>query len=245
MSQTPVKRAASSCGLGVLGVAALVLTRPSGRLPSLTHLSSWLQATPVDAALLTVTWLLGWAAVAWLTVIAFLAAASAMPGLIGALSRWLLRLIAPRALRRTVELALGISLAAGPIFGGVALAAAPPAAQPNAVLSLPTLDRPLGAIPSLDRPSLDRPSLDRPSLDRPSVAAPSLDRPRQATTTKRPVSVHRGDSLWLIAARGLGHDASDAQIAAEWPRWYEANRGAIGDDPQLIQPGQQLQPPQR
>jgi len=52
-----------------------------------------------------------------------------------------------------------------------------------------------------------------------------------------------GDCLWDIAARHLGPGATDAQIAAEWPRWYAANRHLIGDDPDLIQIGLRLQAP--
>jgi nucleoid-associated protein YgaU len=55
--------------------------------------------------------------------------------------------------------------------------------------------------------------------------------------------VRPGDSLWLIAARRLGPDATDEQVAANWPRWYAANRSAIGDDPSLIEPGQVLHAP--
>ncbi|KGN36992.1 hypothetical protein N803_16380 [Knoellia subterranea KCTC 19937] len=57
------------------------------------------------------------------------------------------------------------------------------------------------------------------------------------------VVVHRGDSLWSIAARHLGPRATDAEIAAEWPRWFEANRSVIGDDPDRILPGQILRVP--
>jgi nucleoid-associated protein YgaU len=60
-----------------------------------------------------------------------------------------------------------------------------------------------------------------------------------------PVGVRPGDSLWAIAARHLGPDATDAQIAAEWPRWYAANRAVIGDDPDIIEVGQQLLPPDK
>ena len=55
--------------------------------------------------------------------------------------------------------------------------------------------------------------------------------------------MRRGDSLWSIVARQLGPGASDAEIAHEWPRWFEANAAVIGDDPDLILPGQQLVPP--
>jgi nucleoid-associated protein YgaU len=57
------------------------------------------------------------------------------------------------------------------------------------------------------------------------------------------VVVHEGDSLWSIAARHLGPTTTDAQIAAEWPRWWAANRDVIGPDPSLIYPGQRLRPP--
>ncbi len=57
------------------------------------------------------------------------------------------------------------------------------------------------------------------------------------------IVVKRGDTLWGIAATDLGPGASAAQIAAHWPRWYEANRLMIGPDPDLILPGHILQPP--
>jgi nucleoid-associated protein YgaU len=57
------------------------------------------------------------------------------------------------------------------------------------------------------------------------------------------VVVRRGDCLWDIAARRLGPDATDAQIAAEWPQWYATNRAVIGDRPDLLEPGQRLRPP--
>jgi LysM repeat protein len=57
------------------------------------------------------------------------------------------------------------------------------------------------------------------------------------------VVVHRGDTLWDIAARHLGPDANNAQVAAEWPRWHAANRSTIGPDPNLILPGQRLRMP--
>ena len=49
-------------------------------------------------------------------------------------------------------------------------------------------------------------------------------------------TVKKGDSLSKIAKRVYG----DAQ---QWRRIYEANRGIIGDNPDLIQPGQALKLP--
>ncbi|MFW5474626.1 LysM peptidoglycan-binding domain-containing protein [Knoellia sp. CPCC 206450] len=57
------------------------------------------------------------------------------------------------------------------------------------------------------------------------------------------VVVHRGDTLWSIAAAHLGPDADDAEVARAWPRWFEANRDVIGHDPDLLLPGQVLRVP--
>ena len=57
------------------------------------------------------------------------------------------------------------------------------------------------------------------------------------------VVVHRGDTLWSIVADRLGPDADATRIAQEWPRWYAANRTAIGDDPDLLQVGASLHAP--
>jgi nucleoid-associated protein YgaU len=57
------------------------------------------------------------------------------------------------------------------------------------------------------------------------------------------VVVHRGDTLWDIAADHLRPGANNTQVAAEWPRWHAANRSTIGPDPDLILPGQHLRIP--
>ena len=67
--------------------------------------------------------------------------------------------------------------------------------------------------------------------------------PRDRQTGVGAVVVRRGDSLWDLAARHFGPNASAADIAAEWPRWYAANREVIGPDPDLLLPGERLVPP--
>lgn len=57
------------------------------------------------------------------------------------------------------------------------------------------------------------------------------------------IVVLRGDTLWSLAERSLGAEASDAQVAAECRRWFDANQDVIGDDPDLIKPGQILSAP--
>lgn len=57
------------------------------------------------------------------------------------------------------------------------------------------------------------------------------------------IIVRRGDTLWTIAARTLPTGARTADIVNSWHRWYQVNRGVIGDDPNLIRPGQRLKRP--
>jgi hypothetical protein len=56
--------------------------------------------------------------------------------------------------------------------------------------------------------------------------------------------VRRGDTLWDVVRHHLGPDATDAEVAAEWPRWHAANRAVIGADPDLLLPGQVLHAPE-
>ncbi|MDT0213598.1 LysM peptidoglycan-binding domain-containing protein [Rothia sp. ARF10] len=73
--------------------------------------------------------------------------------------------------------------------------------------------------------------------------ASGTDRPGANRPDADEVVVRRGDTLWSIAAAHLGADAEDAEVARAWPRWFEANRDVIGDDPDRILPGQVLRVP--
>lgn len=87
----------------------------------------------------------------------------------------------------------------------------------------------------------------RPPVVEPGLLGTKVSRAAQQTggPSAKEVVVLDGDSLWSIAARDLGPTASDVEIAQHWPKWYAANKEAIGDDPGLILPGQILQPPPR
>lgn len=67
--------------------------------------------------------------------------------------------------------------------------------------------------------------------------------PTPASAEPGEVVVRRGDTLWAIASRHLGPHPSDAEIAQAWPAWHDANRHVIGDDPDLLLPGQVLRSP--
>ncbi len=76
------------------------------------------------------------------------------------------------------------------------------------------------------------------------VTAPPASAPiTPPAPTGGTVEVRTGDTLWGLAARALGPDATDAAIAAEWPRWYAANASTIGPDPDVLEPGQVLTVP--
>jgi len=75
------------------------------------------------------------------------------------------------------------------------------------------------------------------------VAHDPVARPTRTPAPDRQVVVLRGDSLWSIAAAHLPSDATSADVAAAWPRWYEANRDVVGDDPDVLLPGQVLHVP--
>lgn len=68
---------------------------------------------------------------------------------------------------------------------------------------------------------------------------------RAANTYATPADhiVRPGDSLWTIAASALPPDTPAAGIAQASTDWFTANRDIIGDDPDLIHPGQSLSAP--
>lgn len=101
-----------------------------------------------------------------------------------------------------------------------------------------------------DQVKPDAPAAVAPAVTAPTalpVSTPALPaEPGAPTSPASPdasvgtVEIRPGDTLWGLAARSLGPDASDAQIAAEWPRWYAANASTIGPDPDVLLPGQML-----
>ena len=88
-----------------------------------------------------------------------------------------------------------------------------------------------------------------PAVPTPAPTLPSGDISLLSSTGTEQVSTHdhivvqRGDSLWSITARHLGPHATAQDVADVWPQWYAANQHVIGDDPDLLLPGQQLRIP--
>lgn len=126
----------------------------------------------------------------------------------------------------------------------------PPASTPQASTAHPAkpeASTPLAATPRATAPHTATAHSGVPRRPAaPPSAVPHPAAPRSAAPqpgSPRIVIVHPGDSLWKLAALDLGPGADDAHIDAAWRSWYAANRALIGGDPDLIQPGQRLQPP--
>jgi hypothetical protein len=69
--------------------------------------------------------------------------------------------------------------------------------------------------------------------------APAAWRPAPESSTTRLV-VEPGESLWSISEEHIGPGATPKQIAYEVERTFDLNRGRIGEDPNLIFPGQEF-----
>lgn len=81
-----------------------------------------------------------------------------------------------------------------------------------------------------------------PLPDRATGRATATDHAASADPA-RTVQVRVGDSLWAIAARTLGPDASTADVASYWHRMQALNAPALRADPDLLHPGQHLRLP--
>jgi hypothetical protein len=187
----------------------------------------------------------GWLCLGWLCCGALLTALGAVPSRLGRVSAAASRLITPRLVRTAVEAACGVAVAASPVISAAPGYAAPAAAS-TAATGAVDIDWPVTAAAqrgtNLDWPAAPA-APDRPATARAATRSPAThaagERERRQHVVVRP-----GDTLWSIAAARLPADASNADVAAAWPRWYAANRAEIGPDPNLLLPGERLRPPQ-
>jgi hypothetical protein len=168
-----------------------------------------------------------WLLIGWVGLVFAVTALALIPGAVGRLGRHGAARLTPAAARQVARLALGLAVVAAPVVGASS-AIAVPAATSSGARSEPAF------LPGVGRPgwSADVSTSAQPS---PAAGEPASQR---ATAVVEP-----GDCLWNIAVAQLGPDASDAEIAAEWPRWYAVNRRVIGSDPNLITPGTVLRAP--
>lgn len=211
---------------GGLICAALALRRAT--TPALAAVRAG--AAGFDELLGLAAALVCWALVGWVALVLAVTALGALPGAVGGLAFEASAWLTPVAWGRAARLVLGLAVAAGPAAVGSVANAAPAATTVASTVNSSGTD-------ALYLPAVGRPGWSESTSPRRVEA--ETTRPEQAVT----VAVRQGDCLWTIAASSLGPGASDAEIAAEWPRWYRANRRIIGADPNLILPGTVLTAP--
>lgn len=78
------------------------------------------------------------------------------------------------------------------------------------------------------------------SQDGPDTKSKNRTEPNNESAASKTVAVAEGDSLWSISEDQLGEGATPAEILSYVDELYRANRDAVGDDPNLIFPGQAL-----
>ncbi len=226
----------SSAGLGGCAITALI-----SALPAVSRAAS-AQRLPVDQGLLLIT---------QVAIGAVLLALGWMC-LIGACSLW----PSGSSQRNPRSWARARAPRMAPLMGSVLLAVtlSTPATAAELPMSSPAPVASSGLAPGAgstgpsgtDTDSEPKAPNQGHTAGTPAVPLPGWQpTPRSDAVQESPseVVVVRGDSLWAIAANHLGPAATDEQIAAEWPRWYAANRLTIGPDPDVILPGHILTPP--
>lgn len=196
---------------------------------------------PLDALVAAAAAVVAWLVLGWLVLALGVAVLAEAPGVVGRCGDAVAQRVTPTLLRRVARVALGVAVVGGPLVttGSPALAASAAALAPVA----PSASG-VGPFTGVRLPADGCGALDRAwTPDRPAASGRGVSKPRPASPQRSPVVVHRGDTLWDIAASRLRPGASDAAVARSWPRWYAANRAAIGSNPDLLRPGTRLHPP--
>lgn len=144
-----------------------------------------------------------------------------------------------RLVRRLVALVVGLALGSG----ALAANAAPRAPQAGWATLAPVVPG-WAALPAAvpDAGWAQHVPEFRPATA-PVVDLPVVTRAPAPDTVRAEVVVQRGDTLWSLARAHTGPQATDVAVAAAVEELYEANAHVIGDDPDLLLPGQVLHLP--
>jgi len=204
---------------------------------ALTALAAAGPASPADGILVMVA-LVGVVLSLWVGLGMALSALSALPGALGQASTRLADRMAPAVVRKVVAFVLGTALTAALVPGTAVAGSAHPTPRQAVVTSAQYAVGVLAHVAKTIHTSEDGDAAPGPSWSPDRRALPA-----NGTGGPGEIVVHRGDNLWSIAARHLGPTATTTEISAEWHRWFAANRHVIGDDANLITPGQVLRPP--
>lgn len=132
----------------------------------------------------------------------------------------------PRAVRAAVLAACGVAL----VVPVGAASAAEPSHPSQALHGLPMPDR-----------ATSTAAWGAAALR--SAAAPADRDDAAPARAARTHVVRTGDTLWSLAAADLSPTADANDVTRRWHRLHQLNRAVIGDDPDLIHPGQRLHLP--
>ena len=255
-NDTETRRLPGTAILLAVLVAAGVLARWLSAV-AFTALHRAASGVPVrgDEALVAVVAGAAAVLVLWVAVGVLVEVSARLPGAVGDAARTASAVITPRVVRRIVGLALGVGMATALAPG--ASTAAPPVARQVVAAAAPLPDPGFAPLPDPAWAATD----DAPPPPAGAPPGPVVGDAAWVPTTPTvrpqadvrmlghrpagdaPVVVHRGDTLWSIAARALGPGASDSEVARAWPAWYAENRDVVGDDPDVLRPGQVLRAP--
>jgi len=264
-SRTTAGRALALGGAGtVCGAAAWALAARVAELAGSTgaaRVDQLVELAVLGVGVLVLAWLGGSAGLASACLTARLAGRTWRRG-----EGWVRR-FAPAAVRRALVVAVATGIGVGPATG--AFAAEPPAPGPAVAVTAPASPTtsptaaadatltdlgwvatraaepaPSAATTWESSPATwhSTPTVTPDPAPDTATAVPAAPpaAPADASADGATVTVVCGDSLWAIAARHLDAGATDAEIAATWPAWYQRNAATIGADPDLILPGQVL-----
>ena len=231
-------------GPAALGVLWLSLLAASGLTAGIgarlrTVLGGGLAGAGVDRLVETGVLVVGLGLAGWLALSVVVATTCATGRAAGVTWRAGERLVArwaPEVVRRTLVLAVGAGIGLSAATGATA------AAPGDLDLGWATTAATATATPVVTAGG--SPATATAAAVATTVST-DMSAPTPAEPTARPdtVVVAPGDTLWRIAQRALPPDAGAADIASTWPAWYATNAALIGDDPDLLQPGQVLHAP--
>ena len=203
-----------------LAVWLLATTAAALLVPWLLH--SLIRPVDFEGTLVSLMSVAGTLAAAWLWLLVTLTTWDAARGQAARV-----RSGVPLAVRRAVLAACGIAVVSGLALPAQAEDGHP---HPSVLSGLPLPDRPT-TLSSLGLAF----QVAEATVHQTDSRQPDHPRPRPRT-----VVVHQGDTLWAIAQRHLSPRASDDAVGRASARLYVLNRAVIGDDPDLIRPGQRL-----
>jgi hypothetical protein len=236
--------AATSAVMGLVAWALVLLgPAPAQLRAALGDPQRLVDTTGADALVVVAVGALAWLCWAWGAVGLLLTAASTVPGWAGRASAVLLRGVLPAGARRAAAVAIGVGLSTvGPTVLPVVLAPTTAVAAASQAAPAAQLDWP--AAPGTTPVATPVAAPVAAPVATP-IAAPELDWPAPAVGEH---VVVRGDCLWDIAegwlvARQAGAPVSDAEVARAVHAWWQANTDVLGNDPDLLLPGQVLRPP--